>query len=55
VELHGRLFARPGLDQLDRQAFERPAAGCHPLTGQRPVTYTVTMSPHEAHGDLAGL
>ncbi len=35
VELHGRLFARLGLDQLDRQAFERLAAGCHPLTGQR--------------------
>jgi conjugative relaxase-like TrwC/TraI family protein len=35
VELHGRLLARLGLDQLDRRAFDRLAAGCHPLTGER--------------------
>ncbi len=32
VELHGKLFARLDLDQLDRQAFDRLAAGCHPLS-----------------------
>src|SRR6266540_554010 len=35
VELHGRLFARLGLERLDRRAFERLTAGCHPLTGER--------------------
>lgn len=34
-ELHGRLWARLGLERLDRVAFERLAAGCHPLTGER--------------------
>ena len=37
VELHGHLFARLGLERLDRQSFERLAAGCHPLTGERLV------------------
>ncbi len=35
VELHGRLFTRLGLTHLDRRAFERLTAGCHPLTGER--------------------
>src|SRR6266545_3789171 len=35
VELHGKLFARLGLERLDRRAFERLAAGCHPLTSER--------------------
>jgi conjugative relaxase-like TrwC/TraI family protein len=34
-ELHGRLWARLGLERLDRVAFGRLAAGCHPVTGQR--------------------
>jgi conjugative relaxase-like TrwC/TraI family protein len=37
VELHGRLLVRLGLERLDRQAFDRLAAGCHPLTGERLV------------------
>jgi len=35
--LHGRLWARLGLARLDRAAFQRLAAGCHPVTGQRLV------------------
>jgi conjugative relaxase-like TrwC/TraI family protein len=35
AELHGRLWARLGVQRLDRVAFERLAAGCHPLTGQQ--------------------
>jgi hypothetical protein len=35
VELHGQLWARLGLEGLDRVAFERLAAGLHPVTGQR--------------------
>jgi hypothetical protein len=34
-ELHGRLWARLGLERLDRVAFQRLAAGCHPVTGAR--------------------
>jgi conjugative relaxase-like TrwC/TraI family protein len=34
-ELHGRLWARLGLERLERVAFGRLAAGCHPVTGQR--------------------
>lgn len=37
AELHGQLWARLGLEGLDRVAFERLAAGLHPLTGQRLV------------------
>jgi hypothetical protein len=37
AELHGRLWARLGVERLDRVAFGRLAAGCHPLTGQRLV------------------
>jgi len=46
VELHGRLFARLGLERLDRRAFDRLAAGCHPLTGERLV-----KTSHAAHRD----
>ncbi len=37
AELHGQLWARLGVERLDRVAFERLAAGLHPLTGQRLV------------------
>jgi conjugative relaxase-like TrwC/TraI family protein len=37
VELHGRLFDRLGVTKLDRVAFERLAAGCHPQTAERLV------------------
>jgi conjugative relaxase-like TrwC/TraI family protein len=37
AELHGHLWARLGLERLDRVAFQRLAAGCHPLTGARLV------------------
>ena len=37
AELHGRLWARLGVERLDRVAFGRLAAGCHPLTGRRLV------------------
>jgi conjugative relaxase-like TrwC/TraI family protein len=35
AELHGRLWSRLGVAGLDRAVFERLAAGCHPVTGQR--------------------
>jgi conjugative relaxase-like TrwC/TraI family protein len=37
AELHGRLWARLGIDRLDRAGFQRLAAGLHPLTGERLV------------------
>jgi conjugative relaxase-like TrwC/TraI family protein len=37
AELHGRLWARLGLERLNRVGFERLAAGCHPLTSERLV------------------
>ncbi len=52
VELHGKLFARLGLTQLDRQAFERLAAGCHPLTGERLVNTSYTIRRDRATGEL---
>jgi len=33
AELHGQLWARLGLEGLDRVAFERLTAGLHPGTG----------------------
>src|SRR6266540_2519818 len=33
--LHGRLWARLGLERLDRATFQRLAAGRHPRTGER--------------------
>jgi len=37
VELHGSLFDRLGVTALDRDVFERLAAGCHPVSGKRLV------------------
>ncbi len=37
AELHGRLWARLGRERLSRERFQRLAAGCHPVTGQRLV------------------
>jgi len=52
VELHGKLFARLGLDRLDRRAFERLAAGCHPLTGERLVKTAYAQRRDRATGEL---
>jgi conjugative relaxase-like TrwC/TraI family protein len=52
VELHGKLFARLGLERLDREAFERLAAGCHPLTGQRLVRTSHTLRRDHTAGRL---
>src|SRR6266536_2926392 len=52
VELHGKLFARLGLAQLDRRAFERLAAGCHPLTGERLVKPSHARCRDRATGEL---
>ena len=52
VELHGKLFARLGLDQLDRGAFERLAAGCHPLTGARLIKPSHALCRDRATGEL---
>jgi conjugative relaxase-like TrwC/TraI family protein len=47
VEVHGRLVERLGLTRLDRQGFERLAAGHHPVTGARLVkpSHTVKLDP----------
>jgi len=52
VELHGRLFARLGLEWLDRRAFERLAAGCHPLTGERLIKTSHALRRDRATGEL---
>jgi conjugative relaxase-like TrwC/TraI family protein len=52
VELHGRLFARLGLERLDRRAFERLAAGCHPLTGERLVKTSHAPRRDRTTGEL---
>src|SRR6266545_4407298 len=52
VELHGKLVARLGLDQLDRPAFERLAAGCHPLTGKRLIKTSHALRRDRATGEL---
>jgi conjugative relaxase-like TrwC/TraI family protein len=52
VELHGKLFARLSLGQLDRRAFERLAAGCHPLTGQRLIKTSHALRRDRATGEL---
>jgi conjugative relaxase-like TrwC/TraI family protein len=52
VELQGRLFARLGLNQLDREAFERLAAGCHPLTGERLVKTSHVLRRDRVTGEL---
>jgi len=47
AELHGRLWARLGIDRLDRAAFQRLAAGLHPLTGTRliKVSHVTRVDP----------
>jgi conjugative relaxase-like TrwC/TraI family protein len=47
ADLHGRLWARLGVERLDRVAFGRLAAGCHPLTGGRLVktSYVTGFDP----------
>jgi conjugative relaxase-like TrwC/TraI family protein len=52
MELHGKLFARLGLDQLDCEAFERLAAGCHPLTGERLVKTSHVLRRARVTGEL---
>jgi conjugative relaxase-like TrwC/TraI family protein len=52
VELHGKLFARLGLEQLDRRAFDRLAAGCHPLTGERLVKTSHALRRDRTTGEL---
>jgi conjugative relaxase-like TrwC/TraI family protein len=52
VELHGTLFARLGLTHLDRRAFERLAAGCHPLTEERLVKTSHALRRDRATGKL---
>jgi hypothetical protein len=54
AELHGQLWARLGLEGLDRIAFERLAAGVHPVTGERLVkTSHVTRVDPATGGTVA--
>jgi conjugative relaxase-like TrwC/TraI family protein len=50
ARLHGRLWARLGLAQLDRVGFGRLAAGCHPLTGQQLVKTSHVTRPDSVTG-----
>jgi conjugative relaxase-like TrwC/TraI family protein len=50
--LHGRLWARLGLERLDRVAFEHLAAGCHPLTGQRLIRTSHVSRLDPGSGEL---
>ncbi|HEV8650214.1 MAG TPA: relaxase domain-containing protein [Actinomycetes bacterium] len=50
AELHGRLWQRLGLDRLDRAAFQRLAAGRHPLTGARLVKTSHVTKPDPITG-----
>jgi conjugative relaxase-like TrwC/TraI family protein len=52
VELHGKLFARLGLERLDRRAFERLAGGCHPLTGERLIKPSHALRRDRTTGEL---
>ena len=52
VELHGKLFAHLGLERLDRRAFERLAAGCHPLTGERLIKTSHALRRDRTTGEL---
>jgi conjugative relaxase-like TrwC/TraI family protein len=56
AELHGRLWARLGLAKLDRVAFERLVAGCHPVTGQRLIktSYVSRLDPVTGERVVAG-
>jgi hypothetical protein len=55
AELHGRLWARLGLARLDRVAFGRLAAGCHPLTGGRLVKTSHVTSLDPVTGQRAAV
>jgi conjugative relaxase-like TrwC/TraI family protein len=50
AELHGRLWARLGLERLDRAGFERLATGLHPLTGQRLIKTSHVTSIDQTTG-----
>jgi conjugative relaxase-like TrwC/TraI family protein len=52
VELHGKLFARLRVAHLDRRAFERLAAGCHPMTGERLIKTSHAPRRDRATGEL---
>jgi conjugative relaxase-like TrwC/TraI family protein len=56
AELHGQLWARLGLERLDRAAFQRLAAGCHPLTGQRLIktSHVTRVDPVTGQRTAAG-
>lgn len=56
AELHGRLWARLGLDRLDRVGFERLAAGCHPVTGERLIrtSHVAKLDPVSGERVAAG-
>jgi conjugative relaxase-like TrwC/TraI family protein len=55
AELHGQLWARLGVHGLDRVAFERLAAGLHPVTGTRLVkTSHVTRLDPASGATVAG-
>jgi conjugative relaxase-like TrwC/TraI family protein len=56
AELHGRLWARLGLERLDRVAFGRLAAGCHPVTGARLVrtSHVTRLDPVSGQRAAAG-
>ena len=47
AQVQGLLWTRLGLERLDRVGFERLAAGCHPLTGERLVkaSHTTRTDP----------
>jgi conjugative relaxase-like TrwC/TraI family protein len=56
AELHGRLWARLGLERLDRAAFGRLAAGCHPVTGERLIktSHVTKLDPASGQRVAAG-
>jgi conjugative relaxase-like TrwC/TraI family protein len=56
AELHGQLWVRLGLKQLDRVAFERLADGCHPQAGQRLIrtSHVVRLDPVTGERVVAG-
>ena len=56
AELHGRLWPRLGLEQLDRVGFERLVAGCHPVTGKRLIktSHVSRVDPRSGERIVAG-
>ena len=56
AELHGRLWTRLGLERLDRVAFQRLAAGCHPVTGERLIrtSHVLRLDPVTGERVAAG-